>query len=258
MADEKNFYVYMHINKVNNKKYIGITGQERIQDRWRSDGSGYKTQVFGRAIEKYGWDNFDHIILDEKLSDVEALEKEKHYIEKYNTTNPDYGYNISVGGDIGTWGVLNNGLSIPVYAYTIDGLFIGMFPSMMEAERQTGVDNSAICACCKGKVSYISGYRWFYEYQGERIDPIDPKEQKYLTTIQKQEKSVYCYNTDGVFVTQYKSASEASRQTGSDVRLISACCLGKRKMHGGYRWFYTYQGERIARYTNRFIKQYQH
>ena len=100
MTKDNCFYVYMHVNKTNSKKYIGITGQERIQDRWRSDGSGYKTQVFGRAIEKYGWDNFEHIILESNLSDIEALEKEKYYIQKYNTTNPSCGYNISEGGDI--------------------------------------------------------------------------------------------------------------------------------------------------------------
>lgn len=257
MSEERKFYVYMHVNKINHKKYIGITGQERIQDRWRSDGSGYKTQVFGRAIQKYGWENFEHIILERELSEEEALEKEKYYIERHNTTNPDYGYNISKGGDIGTWGVYNNGLSIPVYAYTIDGLFIGYYPSMMEAERQTGIDNSAICACCKKKILYISGYRWFYDYQGEYIEPIDPKQYKYITSIQKQEKPVYCYNLDGSFKEKYKSLSEAHRQTGCDLRLISACCLGKRKMHGDYMWFYTYQGGKIDQYTNKFSKKYQ-
>lgn len=257
MANDKKFYVYMHVNKINNKKYIGITSQERIQDRWRSDGSGYKTQVFGRAIKKYGWDNFDHIILESEISDIEAVEKEAYYIKKYNTTNPDYGYNISNGGDIGTWGVLNNSLSIPVYAYTVNGDFIKAFPSMMEAERQTGINNSAICACCKEKIAYISGYRWFYEYKGESIEPFDIKKYKYLTSIQKQEKTVYCYNTDGYFLQEYKSVTEAHNQTGCNMQLISACCLGKRKMHGGYMWFYTYQGEQIEKYTNKFIKKYQ-
>lgn len=59
MENTQKWYVYMHTNKINNKKYIGITGLKRYWDRWRSDGSGYKTQVFGRAIDKYGWENFE-------------------------------------------------------------------------------------------------------------------------------------------------------------------------------------------------------
>ncbi len=45
MENTQKWYVYMHTNKINNKKYIGITGLKRYWDRWRSDGSGYKTQI---------------------------------------------------------------------------------------------------------------------------------------------------------------------------------------------------------------------
>lgn len=253
MSEERKFYVYMHVNNINNKKYIGITGQERIQDRWRSDGSGYKTQVFGRAINKHGWDNFKHVILEENLLEKEALEKEKFYIQKYNTTNPKYGYNMSEGGDIGSWGILNNHLSIPVYMYLIDGTFVKKFPSMMEAERETGIDNSAICACCKDKVLYISGTRWFYEYQGEKIAGINPKQHRYETNISKQEKEVFQYDLDGNFICKYKSLSEAASNSGCDFRLISACCLGKRKMHKNFMWFYEYQGECTTPYKQRSL-----
>lgn len=54
MSKEKVWYVYMHTNKINNKKYIGITCLDRYWDRWRSDGSGYKNQVFGNAIKNMG------------------------------------------------------------------------------------------------------------------------------------------------------------------------------------------------------------
>ena len=87
MSKEKTWYVYMHTNKINNKKYIGITGQDRYWYRWRSDGSGYKTQVFGKAIEKYGWNNFKHEILREVKTESEACELEQYYIQKYNSNN---------------------------------------------------------------------------------------------------------------------------------------------------------------------------
>ena len=59
---KKVWCIYMHTNKINGKKYIGQTFQN-IEYRWRQDGSGYKGQPFYNAIEKYGWDNFEHKIL---------------------------------------------------------------------------------------------------------------------------------------------------------------------------------------------------
>lgn len=43
----------------------------------------------------------------------------------------------------------------------VSGL-IAEFPSLMEAERQTGIANSNICACLKGRKKSAGGYYWFY------------------------------------------------------------------------------------------------
>lgn len=91
--------VYCHTNKINGKRYIGIT-QNKPNRRWQN-GYGYKDRNshFYNAIKKYGWENFEHIILEENLTRKEASEKEKYYIRLYNTNNENYGYNITSGGD---------------------------------------------------------------------------------------------------------------------------------------------------------------
>lgn len=95
----KSFSLYMHINKINNKKYIGITKQNP-KYRWRSDGSGYfRSPCFYNAIKKYGWENFEHIILLDNLTEKEAELLEQEYIKKFNTRNNKYGYNMTDGGD---------------------------------------------------------------------------------------------------------------------------------------------------------------
>ena len=254
MKNKKLWYVYMHTNKVNDKKYIGITGQERYWDRWRSDGSGYKTQVFGRAIDKYGWDSFSHEILEVVDNEDIALIQEQYYIEKYKSDNPEYGYNISCGGVPTITGLYNlPSISIPVYQYGLDGVFIAEYPSMMEAERQTGIDNSAICACCKGVHAFTKDYIWSYE-KYDSIPPIDKEKLRYELIIQKQEKPVYQYSLDGAFITSHNSLSRASESTGVDFRLISECCLKKngRKMAGGFMWTYDYNGEKIFPYKKEF------
>ena len=91
------FIVYEHVNKVNKKRYIGITSQQP-ERRWKS-GSGYKTnEHFYKAIQKYGWDNFEHNILFEDLTYSEASAKEIELIKKYDTMNPEKGYNNNSGG----------------------------------------------------------------------------------------------------------------------------------------------------------------
>jgi hypothetical protein len=69
--------------------------------RW-NHGKGYiKNQYFYRAIQKYGWNNFQHEILFSGLTKKEACDKEIELIELHNSTNPELGYNVSSGGDIG-------------------------------------------------------------------------------------------------------------------------------------------------------------
>lgn len=92
------FTVYMHINKTNDKRYIGITGQD-VRRRWRPDGSGYKSNpLFWNAIQKYGWDNFEHIIIKTGLSKDEACRMEKELIAFYQSNDLVHGYNIADGG----------------------------------------------------------------------------------------------------------------------------------------------------------------
>ena len=75
----KIFYIYCHRNIINNKRYIGQTCQ-KPEKRW-NNGLGYKTcPRFYSAILCYGWDNFEHIILEKCYSIEEANEREKYYI----------------------------------------------------------------------------------------------------------------------------------------------------------------------------------
>lgn len=98
MAKQNKYCIYMHENKINNKKYIGQTCNIKI--RWHA--ISYKgSSRFYNAIQKYGWENFNHIILEDNLTAEEADLKEKYYIKKYNTTDQNFGYNLKDGGTNG-------------------------------------------------------------------------------------------------------------------------------------------------------------
>lgn len=91
------YVVYAHTNKLNGKKYIGMTNN--VKRRWRQKGSEYKSATkFYEAILKYGWDNFTHEILERDLSESDARKREIYYIALYDTQNELKGYNTDKGG----------------------------------------------------------------------------------------------------------------------------------------------------------------
>ncbi len=106
----RKFIVYMHTNKINGKRYIGITCN-KPEDRWGSAGAGYLRKqpngkysqpLFARAILKYGWENFETTILFGDLREADAKAKEIELIAFYHTYSKDpkcWGYNNTPGGD---------------------------------------------------------------------------------------------------------------------------------------------------------------
>lgn len=99
MNEENKWCIYIHTNKINGKKYVGITSKEPKR-RWGKNGTGYgKSQPkFRNAILKYGWENFEHEILFKNLTREEAEKYEIEFIKKYKTITNKYGYNILSGG----------------------------------------------------------------------------------------------------------------------------------------------------------------
>lgn len=91
------YCVYVHTNKLNGKMYVGQTCQEP-EKRW-ANGSTYRGSVyFYKAIQKYGWDNFNHEIIASNLTRDEANHFEELLIQKLDTMNPENGYNLKSGG----------------------------------------------------------------------------------------------------------------------------------------------------------------
>ena len=102
MTDKNNYKVYIHIFP-NEKVYIGITCQEDVNNRY-CKGKAYN-RYFTNAVKKYGWDNIIHKVLFDNLSKEDACKKEIELITLYKSNNPDYGYNLSSGGESGHAGL---------------------------------------------------------------------------------------------------------------------------------------------------------
>lgn len=77
--------------------YIGKTTQT-IKKRAVGNGNGYKNnEAFYAAIQKYGWENVESSILATTDSEEESVILESKYIKLYDSTNPEKGYNKSLG-----------------------------------------------------------------------------------------------------------------------------------------------------------------
>jgi group I intron endonuclease len=92
--------LYLIRNLLNNKVYIGQT--INIKDRWKNHiylSNNNSKQYIHRAINKYGLDNFEFIIISSSKTQEDANEAERILILQYNSTNKNYGYNIALGGN---------------------------------------------------------------------------------------------------------------------------------------------------------------
>lgn len=50
------------------------------------------------AIQEFGWDNIQHIILESDVPEEEVSRKERQYIDQYDSANLEKGYNRQRGG----------------------------------------------------------------------------------------------------------------------------------------------------------------
>lgn len=210
---DRTWIVYIHTNKTNGKKYVGITSQGP-NTRWMN-GKGYDKRLrFGRAIAKYGWDNFSHDIIYEGLSEQDAKRIEVELIAELRTQDIEYGYNMTKGGD-GACG----------YHHTEE-------TRKKLSEFQTGE-------------KHVNYGRHLSQETKDKIGRAN-KGNKYCLGIVRSEetkskmaqskyKPVAMFDGDSL-IRVFCSAKQAQEETGVSRKNISLCCLGKRKHAGGYAW----------------------
>lgn len=200
----KKYKVYKHTNKINGKVYIGITSCRYAKTRW-SNGNGYSQQsLFWNAICKYGWDNFDHEILFDNLTQEEACQKEIELIKLYKSNDREYGYNLANGGEV------NSGYKL------------------------SDSTKSKLSESHKGK------HPWNYGKTGYSMPNSKGKKRnadtKKKMSDNRPKNAVAQYTMDGELVNIFKSQIEAERITGIPNTSISLCARGIHKQAGGFVW----------------------
>ena len=215
--------------------------------RFGKNGQYYhNSSYFYHAINKYGWKNFEHILLIDNLSLDEANIIEEELIKKYKSNDSKYGYNLKSGGQnsqhsertkkkmsnvrIGKYKGLLNGRSKSVSQYDIKTKkLINTYQSIQEASLNYG-SSSGISACCNGLMEQAYGYVWCFSEDKPNFHYKDKRKNKAKKVIQMDK--------DENVIEIYESTMDAEKITNIDRGSISKCCNNKQSTAGGYIWKY--------------------
>lgn len=90
-------YIYKLTDLTNGKVYIGLTKRDPEIRKYEHFHSCHN-EGLKESVKRYGIENFSFEVIDE-ADDFESLaQKERFWIEKFDSTNPQKGYNKAAGG----------------------------------------------------------------------------------------------------------------------------------------------------------------
>ena len=261
--EEKRYTIYMHRNKINNKVYIGQTSRD-MMERWKERNYGYN-DYFRKSINKYGSENFDHIILHENLSRDEANEYEQFYISKYNSMNKDYGYNVMPGGHNTEFTLENYTAFLEKTRITHNKKIVGRniktlefiyYNSITDAAKDIGICVSAISNNCNKRIKSAKGYVWrFIEDKDELTDDfvrnihtVSEETRDKLKkanagfypedAIKAKSRAVKGTNIKTGEIVFFDTCSAAEKYFNIATSNVSQVCKGKKHSAKGYIWEY--------------------
>lgn len=212
----RTWYVYCH-TAPNGKKYIGQTRNDP-QKRW-GNGRGYSTQpYFKRAIDKYGWDNIEHVVICSVRNQEYADFLERWFIEKWDTTNSDKGYNCAKGG-AGPTGVTWNNERKQAFSEYMSGESNPMYGRHHSPE--------AITLMSKNR----SGKKASPEMRELRTNVL-------LAANKRRRKPIRQLDLDGNVIKTYPGMGEMEAETGFNHSGVWKVCRGKADTAYGFKWEY--------------------
>lgn len=234
-------FIYKIWNDVNDKIYIGQTTQT-IECRFKEhiyyshlNNNNQNKHYIHKAIKKYGENHFfiqelvklNNVNFNELKKDLNHFEQ--YYINKYNSSFNNYGYNLTKGGQNMCC------LEKPVVKYSINGDYIDTYKSMSFAAQINGCSKKGISNCCRGKLKSTDGYVWRYLEDSFDKYNFDYKTNKGYFGCKK----VNCYSLDDIFINTYDSIEIARKAVGlKNGYNITNVCKKKRNKAGGYHWYY--------------------
>lgn len=231
--------IYKHTNKFNNKAYIGQT-INIPHYRWNS-GEGYKDSLyFYNAIQKYGWENFTHEILEKDIPISQLNEREIYWIAFYKTDSREYGYNLTSGGTSKLNEEQPSRRKQKLQEWRQD--HPEQAQKAIDQMQKYWVEHPEEKQKVLQKATQASIDYWEKHPEQKKQIMQDMHDKAKQTNI----KPVKCIETGMC----YESAREAYRQTNVSYSSIGKVCKGKQKTAGGYHWCFINKEEFVKNNEN--------
>lgn len=223
MEEEKDnvYIVYKHISPTG-REYVGMT--RNIKKRWEGNGCSYtKNSEFRNDIMKYGWDNFQHLIIKDGLSLSEASKLEDDLI--VDAMNRGVAYNIARGGIGGSHPAWNKGIPLNEEQKT----------KLAAANKGKKLSDET-----KRKIGEASRNHIVSEETKRKIGDKNRGKKHSKEHMEKWVESNrwrFCkieIKKDGITIGVYKSKREAARDTGLSRGFIDGAIKRPNGKHQGY------------------------
>lgn len=143
----------------------------------------------------------------------------------------------------------------PVRAYTQTLEFLWEFESMAEAARVACVSGGNIGISCRRPYPMYLGLNWRAVDEDELWDKADtdnPDMGRFVLLCRTSRHGaprckIQQYSLEGVFIQEFKNATQAARAVGNGVRnhSILDCCKGTQKQCAGFLWRYADENTHI-------------
>lgn len=205
------YIVYLTINIINNKIYIGYHKTENpdIFDGYIGNGVyitqpytyKYAKTAFQYAVKKYGVANFKRVILKVFDTEEDASNYERELVDESFLKRDDV-YNMILGGYNG----MPDSEMIKVYQYDLNGYYVNEYKSFAEAALNLDCDYTLISYAVRHKTK-ARNFFWSTDKK-DKIDLIDYK------FGFGGNKKVYLYDLNGKYYKSYKTQKAAAEDLG--------------------------------------------
>lgn len=232
--------IYGIKNLVNNKIYIGKSTNMKIRKKTHETSFIRKQAVnvhLQRAVDKYGVENFEFLILEEVTLD-NINEKEQHWISHFNSFNEKYGYNKTMGGDGGNLTIETKfkiSQTSPnrkvVYQFNSKGELIKKWNGVRDIERELKFLSSTISKACAINTNNNSAYGFYWSYN-ENLNNFSGIGQE------NNKLQIQQFSLEDKLIKTWSSISTAAKETNSSKSSIIRCCKNKQKTCNNFIWKY--------------------